>query len=68
MLRGWEYRKGIRCELRFWRVMLREDIMDNRLKGDVRVYDVDVDYCGWDVDMDMVSFAWHWDLCTIARW
>ena len=38
--------------------MLREDIVDNRLKGDVRVYDVDdeidvdvddeidVDYCG----------------------
>ena len=48
--------------------MLREDIMDNRLKGDIRVYDIDVDYCGWDVDMDMVSFAWHWDFCTIVRW
>ena len=23
--------------------MLREDIVDNRLKGDVRMYDVDVD-------------------------
>ena len=51
-MRGCEYRKWIRCELRFWRVMLREDIVDNRLKGDVRVYDVeidvdvDVDYCG----------------------
>ena len=29
--------------------MLREDIVDNRLKGDVRVYDVDVDV---DVDVD----------------
>ena len=32
----------LRCELRFWRVMLREDIVDNRLKGDVRMYDIDV--------------------------
>ena len=29
--------------------MLKEDIVDNRLKGDVRVYDVDVDN---DVDVD----------------
>ena len=45
-LRGCEYREGIRYELRFWRVMLREDIVDNRLKDDVTVYDVDVHYCG----------------------
>ena len=37
--------------MRFWRVMLREDIVDNRLKGDVRMYgvdneiDVNFDYC-----------------------
>ena len=71
-MRGCEYRKGIRCELRFWRIMLRGDIVDNRLEGDVRGYDVntdvDVDYCGWDIDRDMVSIAWHWNLCTIARW
>ena len=56
--------------------MLREDIVGNRLKGDVRVYDVDVeidvdvdvDYCGWDIDRDMVSIARHWNWCTIARW
>ena len=54
--------------------MLREDIVGNRLKGDVKVYDVDVeidvdvDYCGWDIDRDMVSIAWHCNLCTIARW
>ena len=50
--------------------MLREDIVDNRLKGDVRMHDVDVDveYCGWDIDKDMVSIAWHWNFCTIARW
>ena len=29
--------------------MLRGDIVDNRLEGDVRVYDVDVDV---DVDVD----------------
>ena len=49
-LRGYEYREGIRQELRFWRVMLREDIVDNRLKDDVRVYDVDVEI---DVDVDV---------------
>ena len=42
--------------MRFWRVMLREDIVDNKLKVDVDV-DVDVDYCGWDIDRDMVSIA-----------
>ena len=30
--------------------MLREDIVDNRLKDDVRVYDVDVEI---DVDVDV---------------
>ena len=49
-MRGCEYREGIRYELRFWRVMLREDIVDNRLKDDVRVYDVDVEI---DVDVDV---------------
>ena len=39
--------------------MLREDIVDNRLKGDVRVYDVNIDYCGRDIDRDMVSIASH---------
>ena len=37
-MRGFEYRKGISCEFRFWK-----DIVDNRLKGDVDV-DVVVDY------------------------
>ena len=49
-LRGCEYREGIRYELRFWKVILREDIVDNRLKEDVRVYDVDVEI---DVDVDV---------------
>ena len=44
-MRGFEYRKGISCEFRFWK-----DIVDNRLKGDVRVYDVDVDV---DVEIDV---------------
>ena len=30
--------------------------------------DVGVDYHGWDIDRDMVSIAWHWVTCTIARW
>ena len=57
-----------------WIVMLREDIVDNRLECDVRVYDVDVDidvgvdYHGWEIDRDMVSIAWHWVTCTIVRW
>ena len=41
--------------------MLRGDIVDNRLEGDVRGYDVntdvDVDYCGRDIDRDMLSIA-----------
>ena len=64
-LRGCEYRKGIRCELRFWRVMLREDIVDNRLIGDVRMYgvdneiDVNFDYCDEILKlMDIVRFAY----------
>ena len=36
-------------------VMMREDVVDNRLKGDVRVHDVD--YCGCNIDRDMVRFA-----------
>ena len=32
--------------------MLREDIVDNGLKGDVRVYDVDVDVDD-DIDVDV---------------
>ena len=48
-------------------MMLREDIVDNRLKGDVRMYgvhneiDVDFDYCDEILKlMDIVRFAWHW--------
>ena len=44
--------------------MLREDIVDNRLKGDVRMYgvdkeiDVNFDYCDKILKlMDMVRFA-----------
>ena len=44
-MRGFEYRKGISCEFRFWK-----DIVDNRLKGDVDV-DVVVDYWGCDIEI-----------------
>ena len=52
-MRGFEYRKGISCEFRFWK-----DIVDNRLKGDVRIYDIDFDYCDEILKlMDIVRFA-----------
>ena len=55
ILRGivdWMYHRLCRENLG---VMLREDIVDNRLKGDVRVHDVD--YCECNIDRDMVRFA-----------
>ena len=36
--------------MRFWRIMLRGDIEDNRLESDVRGYDVNT-----DVDVDYVD-------------
>ena len=64
ILRGivdWMYHRLCRENLG---VMLREDIVDNRLKGDVRMYDVDdeidvnFDYCDEILKlMDIVRFA-----------
>ena len=64
ILRGivdWMYHRLCRENLG---VMLREDIVDNRLKGDVKMYDVDYeidvdfDYCDEILKlMDIVRFA-----------
>ena len=42
---------------RLWGELLRTtcNIVDDGLKGDVRVHDVD--YCGCNIDRDMVRFA-----------
>ena len=63
ILRGFEYRKGISCEFRFWK-----DIVDNRLKGDVDV-DVVVDYWGCDIEIlnevEVDGYDWchcGWDI------
>ena len=42
---------------RLWGELLGKtcNIVDDGLKGDVRVFDVD--YCGWDIGRNMVRFA-----------
>ena len=70
ILRGvvdWMYHRLCRENLG---VMLKEDVVDNRLKGDVRIYetDIDFDYCD-EIEIDgycEVCMTLRY-LCTIAR-
>ena len=60
ILRGivdWMYHRLCRENLG---VMMREDVVDNRLKGDVSIYEIDIDfdYCDEILKlMDIVRFA-----------
>ena len=60
ILRGivdWMYHRLCRENLG---VMMREDVVDNRLKGDARIYEIDIDfyYCDEILKLvDIVRFA-----------
>ena len=70
ILRGigaWMYHRLCRENLG---VMMREDVVDNRLKGDVRIYEIDIDfdYCD-EIEIDgycEVCMTLIY-ICTIAR-